>query len=191
MKTTFTVHEPPAATVTQLLLVIAKGPETVTLVTDSDALPVLLSVTDFAALVEPTTWPANCCRHGEPTARSLARSGASTSSRWTRTAISTCPIPGNGWERMAVWCVSTLAARGRKLRRASGTPPSETSPSRRCPSRTWCPRADRRAIHPPSLRRRREHARIGPGTRCSWGIRNYCRLLDRVFGFQVCAVFHG
>src|SRR5438309_1702300 len=58
LKTTFTVHEPPAATVTQLLLVIAKGPETVTLVTDSDALPVLFSVTDFAALVEPTTWPA-------------------------------------------------------------------------------------------------------------------------------------
>src|ERR671938_565835 len=46
LNTTLTLHDAPAATETQLLLVIANGPVTVTLLTDRAAVPVLLSVTD-------------------------------------------------------------------------------------------------------------------------------------------------
>src|SRR5689334_2313712 len=58
LKVTVTVHEAPTA-IDEQLLVCAKSPPAVTLETVAAVVPVLLTVTVCAALVEPTMAPAN------------------------------------------------------------------------------------------------------------------------------------
>lgn len=56
VKVTLTVHSPPAATADAQVLVSANGPETATLLTVNEAVPLLVIVTTCAALVVLTAW---------------------------------------------------------------------------------------------------------------------------------------